>query len=53
MSRVAIFIAIFSLAACAAAPKKPVTPMGDEPTLAILGHDGVISPPSRSRRRWP
>lgn len=30
------------LVGCAAAQKVPITAMGDEPTLAILGHDGVV-----------
>lgn len=41
MRKIAIMYA-FSWAAACAAPQQSITPMGDEPTLAILGHDGVI-----------
>jgi hypothetical protein len=41
MRKIATIFTVSLLAACAGA-QEPVTPMGDEPTLAILGHDGVI-----------
>jgi hypothetical protein len=41
MRKTGILFAVWFLAACAA-PQQPITPMGDEPTLALLGQDGVI-----------
>jgi hypothetical protein len=41
MRKIATILAVSSLGACAA-PQKSIAPMGDEPTLAILGDDGVI-----------